>query len=135
MLKQTLVLAKRIGRPEELAVLGSLGYLMLKRGNSARARLHIRDGLQLVSKSHNVAAALFMVPAAALYLKMRGKAEHAHELYSLCKRSAFFDNSAYFSALYAPYFGDWAPTRFEEQEADAPASLLRPVVDDLVTQI
>ena len=136
LLTQALVLVRRIGRLEELgSVLGSLGYLMLKKGNPTRARLHLWDGLQLMSSSHNVVAALFVVPAVALYLKMKGEVERARELIWLCKRFPFFDQSAYFTAIYAPNFRDWVASRSEAQKTNVQASALWHAVDDLLTRI
>jgi len=136
LLTQALVLVKRIGRLEELgSVLGGLGYLMLKKGNSARARLHIWDGLQLVSGSHNMVAALFVVPAVALYLKMQGDTERAHDTFWLCKSFAFFGKSDYFTDLYFSYFRDWNMEQLEVQETSVPASVLWHAVDLLIDQI
>lgn len=135
LLKQALVLANRIGRPEELGgVLGSLGYIMLKRGNDPQARMYLRDGAWLVSNSHNVFAAVFVVPALALFLKMRGEDERARDLYLLCRRFAVFDRSAYFHTLYAPYFGRWDLARPERQETDPPTDLLWAAADNLLIQ-
>jgi DNA-binding SARP family transcriptional activator len=136
LLTQALVLVNRIGRLEELgSVLGSLGYLMLKKGNATRARLHLWDGLQVVSRSHNVVAALFVLPTVALYLKMRGESERARELFWLCKRFTFFDQSDYFTSLYASFLTDWDTRGLKVQETDAPVIAIWHAVDDLATQI
>jgi len=136
LLTQALVLVKRISRMEELgSVLSGLGYLMLKRGNSARARLHIWDGLQLVSRRHNVVAALFVVPAAALYLKIQGDMERARDIFRLCRSFSFFDKSDYFADLYSSHFKDWGIEQSEAQETNVPASVLWETVDALMDQI
>ncbi|MCZ7542599.1 MAG: tetratricopeptide repeat protein [Anaerolineae bacterium] len=136
LLSQTLVLANAVGRPEELgSVLGSLGYLALRKGSARQAQVHIRDGLRLVQDSHNVVAALCVLPTAALYVKSRGDAEHARELASLCRRFAFFRNSAYFSALYDPHFGEPTTAKRETPETGAAADALWRAADSLIGQI
>jgi len=136
LLTQALVLVRQVGRLEELgSILGSLSYLKLKRENFKQARVHLRDGLQLMSSSHNVVAALFLVPAVALYLKVQGEVERARDLIWLCKRFAFFDKSDYFTDLYASYFSDWDTQPLEAQEINTPVSQLWHTVDDLLTQI
>lgn len=133
ILKQALVLTKRNARPEELGgVLSSLTYLMLKRGEFERASLHLVDGLQLVAKSHNMLAALFIIVAAALFLKLRGNVERANALYSLCKHFAVFDKATYFATLYTPYFKDCETREAGDAEAGAPPELLWQAVDDLL---
>lgn len=136
LLKQALVLTKRMGRPEELGgVLSSLCYLMLKRGDFRRARLHVVDGLQVVSSSHNVLAALFVLSAAALYLRRRGDVERAESLLLLCKRFAVFQRSPYFVALYGPHFGDWDTNRPLEPGAGVAPDLLWKAVTDLLRRL
>jgi len=136
LLKQTLVLANAIGRPEELgSALGGLGYVMLRTGRPGSARLHIREGLQLGLKSQNFIAALFVLPPAALFLKMQGVSKHADELYSLCNRFAFFHKSVFFSELYAPYFEDTETRQLEVEENDMPVNALRQALDNAVARI
>lgn len=135
LLKQALVLTKKIGRPEELGgVLSSLCYLMLKQQKFEQARVHLVDGLQLVTNSHNMIAALFIIAAAALFLKMQGQVERAHNLYGLCKQFAVFDKSAYFATLYAPYFGERPSPEFRDEESCASPELLWQAVEDLLAR-
>ncbi len=136
LLGQTLVLANAVGRPEELgSVLGSLGYLALKCGKTERARLHVRDGLRLVQESHNIIAALFVLPTAALHWTLQGDTERGCDIISLCKSFAFFRNSAYFSALYDPHFQDCETAHAEGPETGAPAEALWRAADSLLDQM
>jgi DNA-binding SARP family transcriptional activator len=133
LLNRGLVLARQVGRPEELgALLSSLGYLMLTKGDFERARLHLYDGLQTVANSHNIVAALFVVAAAALFLKLRGQGRRARELYLLCWQFPMFRKAAYFPTLYAPYFGQQESPASGEHESTAPVDLLWRAVDDLI---
>lgn len=136
LLRQALVLAKTIDRPEDLGgVLSSLCYLMVKGNEFQRASVHMVDGLQLVAKSHNIIAALFIIPATAFFLKMRGEGKRAYELYALCNKFALFEQSAYFATLYAPYFEHCQTTAPRQQGASASPDLLWRAVDNLLAQV
>jgi DNA-binding SARP family transcriptional activator len=107
MLKQALVLARVIGRPEELSgTLAGLGYIMLQKGDVERARQHIRDGLQQALKSHSFPAAILVLPAAAHLLKVQDKDELAMTVYLSSAGFEFFRQSPHFIQLYTPFFGN-----------------------------
>jgi len=136
LLRQTLILAREVGRPEEQSsVLASLGYLALKKGSAGQAQLHIRGGLQVVRDSHNIVAALLVLPTVALYLKLQGEVEQAHQLVSLCKSFGFFRRSAFFAALYGPHFGEGDTPRRETPETGTPTDALWHAADSLICKI
>ena len=80
MLKQALVPARAIARPEEVSGdLAGLGYVMLPKSNVERARQHIRDALELALKRYSLGLEMFVLPAAAYLLKVLGKRQQDSE--------------------------------------------------------
>src|SRR5690606_33271791 len=136
LLRQTLILAREVGRPEEQSsVLASLGYLALKKGSAGQAQLHIRGGLQVVRDSHNIVAALLELPTVALYLKLQGEVEQAHQLVSLCKSFGFFRRSAFCAALHDPQFRERYIPRRETLHTNTPTLVLGHAADRQIRMI
>ena len=136
LLNHALVLANAVGRPEELgSILANLGYLLVKNDELARARIHLLDGLQLVSKSHNFASAMFVLPAAALFLHANGETKRASNIHAVCARFAFFHRSAYFSLLFEPTFGKVTQRRLDEASIDEGIKHLWSTVYEVATHL
>ena len=105
LLKQALVLANAVGRPEELgSTLASLSYRHLQDRNIEVAKQHLRDGLQLIIENHNFPSTLFILPVSVAYLAELNFEQQAREVFDLCEQFSFFNQSAFLTALCKPHF-------------------------------
>jgi hypothetical protein len=83
---------------------------------SQRARTHLREAICAAVTSEDSLGKLDLLPAIALFLAVRGKAERAIELYALATRYPYIANSRWFE--------DVAGRQVDAAAADLPPDII-----------
>jgi tetratricopeptide (TPR) repeat protein len=139
LISESADLMGKIGqRIEQGLALAHLAQSTSLRGHPIQARSYLRQALQAASETHNFAAGLSSIVAAAVCLAGEGQAERAVELYSLATRYPYVGNSRFREDVAGKHIvalvGSLSPETIAAAQARGRARELRSTLAELVDE-